>query len=175
VDLLKRTVADGVCFKYAVADELYGRTCGFRQELADLGLLCVVEAPRDTTGWTRATGARGGDARRVDPLWRRGGPSWEAYHAKDTEKGPVVWEARAARFRPHESGSVGAAGEEQWLLVRRNVLTGEVRRFLSNAPEATPCEAVLRVALTRCEVSTSSTRPRARRGPGASRCVATGP
>ena len=68
---------------------------------------------------------------------------------KDTEKGPVVWEARAVRFHPHETGGAGA---EQWLLVARNVLTGEVKYFLSNAPRRTPREAMLRVAFTRWEV-----------------------
>ena len=71
------------------------------------------------------------------------------YHVKDTEKGAVVWEARAVRFHPHEGDG---AGDEQWLIVARNVLTGEVKYFLSNAPESTPRETMLRVAFTRWEV-----------------------
>ena len=150
VDLLKRTVADGVRFKYAVADELYGRTCGFRQELADLGLLYVVEIPRSTKGWTAARSGGGELApRRVEALWKRGGPSWEAFHVKDTEKGPVVWKVRAVRFRPLEEE---VAGDEGWLIVARNVLTDEVKYFLSNAPERTRRETMLRVAFTRWHV-----------------------
>jgi SRSO17 transposase len=150
VDLLKRTVADGVRFKYAVADELYGRTCGFRQELADLGLLYVVEVPRSTRGWTAARSGGGELApRRVEALWKRGGPSWEGFHVKDTEKGPVVWKARAVRFRPLEEE---VAGDEGWLIVARNVLTDEVKYFLSNAPERTRRETMLHVAFTRWHV-----------------------
>ena len=149
LDLLKRSIADGLRMKWLTADEEYGRVAEFRRESADMGLLYMVEVPCDTTGWTGAMTERGGDARRVDALWRRGGPSWEAYHVKDTEKGPVVWEARAVRFRPHETGG---AGDEQWLLVARNVLTGEVKYFLSNAPRRTRREAMLRVAFTRWEV-----------------------
>jgi SRSO17 transposase len=149
LDLLGRSTGDGLRMKWLTADEEYGRVAEFRRESADLGLLYVVEVPCDTTGWTRAMARRGEDARRVDAIWRRGGPSWEAYHVKDTEKGPVVWEARALRFHPHEGGG---AGEEEWLIVTRNVLTGEVKWFLSNAPESTPREAMLRVAFTRWEV-----------------------
>jgi hypothetical protein len=45
------------------------------------------------------------------------------YHVKDTEKGPVVWEARVVRFHPQEGG---CAGEESWLIVARNVCSGEI-------------------------------------------------
>ena len=68
---------------------------------------------------------------------------------KDTGKGAVVWEARAVRFHPHEGDG---AGDEQWLLVARNCLTGEIKYFFSNAPESTPREAMLRVAFSRSEV-----------------------
>jgi SRSO17 transposase len=149
LDLMERSTADGLRMKWLTADEEYGRVAEFRRESADMGLLYVVEVPCDTTGWTRAMAERGCDARRVDALWRRGGPSWEAYHVKDTEKGPVVWEARAVRFHPHEAGGAGA---EQWLLVARNVLSGEVKYFLSNAPERTRRATMLRVAFTRWEV-----------------------
>ena len=157
LDLLTRSMADGLRMKWLTADEAYGRVGEFRRDSAKQGLLYVVEVPCSTTGWTAAMTERGGDARRVDALWRRGGPSpdtpgrsgWEKYHVKNTEKGPVVWEARAVRFHPHEDGG---AGDEQWLIVARNVLTDEVKYFLSNAPEATPRETMLRVAFTRWAV-----------------------
>ena len=135
--------------KWLTADEAYGRVGEFRRESAKQGLLYVVEVPCATTGWTAAMTERGGDARRVDALWRRGGPSWEKYHVKNTEKGPVVWEARAVRFHAREDDGVG---DEQWLIVARNVLSDEVKYFLSNAPEATPRETMLRVAFTRWTV-----------------------
>ncbi len=149
LDLLKRSMADGLRMKWLTSDETYGRVGEFRRESADMGLLYVVEVPCDTTGWTAAMTERADDARRVDALWARGGPSWEMYHVKDTEKGPVVWEARTVRFRPRETG---VAGDEQWLIVARNVLTDEVKYFLSNAPESTPRETMLRVAFTRWAV-----------------------
>jgi len=149
LDLLRRTIADGLSMKWLTADEDYGRVGEFRRETADMGLLYVVEVPCDTTGWTRAMAGRGEEARRVDDLWQREGPSWETYHVKDTEKGPVVWEARAERFHPHEGSG---AGGESWLIVARNVLSGEVKYFLSNAPRRTPREAMLHVAFSRSEI-----------------------
>lgn len=149
LDLLRRTVAEGVTFKYLAADEAYGGCGAFRRETARLGLLYVVEVPVKLTGWTVARRERRGEARRLDKLWERGGPSWETYHVKETEKGPVVWEARAARFRPHEGSKAGA---ECWLVVARNVVTGEVKYFYSNLPAEARVEEVLRVAFMRWHV-----------------------
>jgi SRSO17 transposase len=149
LDMLDRSLADGLRMRWLTADEEYGRVAEFRHETADDGLLYVVEVPVSMTGWTAAMHARGADARRVDALWERGGPSWETYHVKNTEKGPVVGEVRAARFRPHEGRG---GGEEQWLLVARNVVTREVKYFFSNAPADVRREEMIRVAFTRSEV-----------------------
>ena len=65
------------------------------------------------------------------------------------DKGQVVWEARIVRFHPSEDG---LPGEECWLIVARNVLTGEMKYFLSNAPEDTPAEVLLHVAFSRWHI-----------------------
>ena len=168
LDLVRHTLEGGVSMKYLTADEEYGRCGPFREELDALGLVYVVEVPCALMGWTRrptvvepranprgagrrrtrpalAAGARA--ARRVDRLWKRGGPSWKAFHVKNTQKGPVVWEARATRFFPWRKGSL--PGDEVWLVVARNVLDGEVKYFLSNAPADTPMEVLLHVAFSR--------------------------
>jgi SRSO17 transposase len=166
LDLLGRTIAQGVPFKYLTADEGYGRSGAFRRGVASQGLLYVVEVPCSLTGWTHCPPMLGPEdyagagrrrtrvslapeattSRRVDELWKRGGPSWTLYHIKDTDKGPVVWEVRATRFFPWEDG---AAGEEIWLIIARNVLDGEVKYFYSNAPADTPVAELLRVAFSR--------------------------
>jgi SRSO17 transposase len=149
LDLLDRTMRDGVRFKYAVADEEYGKAIEFRRGLAEYGLLYVVEIPSHTFGRSSAMAARGEAARRVDELWKKGGPSWRMYHVKDTEKGPVVWEVRAARFRTVDNEDVG---DESWLLVARNVMSGEIKYYLSNAPADVKCEVMLNVAFTRADI-----------------------
>jgi SRSO17 transposase len=168
LDLLRHAVGNGVPFRYLTADEEYGRCETFRAEVDALGLVYVVEVPCALSGWTKrprvlAPGKQAGGAgrpstrprlaptarrpRRVDRLWKRGGPSWQAFHVKNTQKGPVVWEARVTRFFPHTDD--GLPGDEGWLVVARHVLTGERKYFLSNAPKHTPAEVLLRVAFDR--------------------------
>ena len=167
--LVRRAQENGAGFKYLTADERYGSDSQFRGGVAGMGITYVVEVSRTTYGWTKrprfempeAT-SRGGRPRkkprlesgkrafrRVDELWERGGPSWLGYHIKDTEKGPVVWETRATRFWPsHKGGCL----DECWLLVARNVMTGELKYFLSNASADTPIETLLHVAFARAEI-----------------------
>jgi len=168
LDLLRHTLGNGVPMKDLTADEEYGRCGAFRAEVDALGLLYMVEVPCALTGWTqrpRVLGPRVGPTgrgrprtrpelatgapatRRVDRLWKRGGPSWKAFHVKNTQKGPGVWEARTTRFSPWTSG--GLPGNELWLIVARNVLDGEVKYFLSNAPSEAPVEVLLHVAFSR--------------------------
>lgn len=149
LDLLDRTLGEGVPMKWLAADEFYGRAAKFRHGVAERGLTYVFEIPCNLCGWTPSRLAKGRDAVRVDELWKRGGPSWRMFHVKNTEKGPLVWEVRAARFHVREGG---AAGGEQWLLLARNFITGEKKYFLSNAPESTPVETLLHVAFRRWHV-----------------------
>ena len=169
LELLDRSMGNGVRLRYLAADEEYGKCGAFRRGVAARGLVYVVEAPCSTAGWTKRppvlepeAGSGAGRprtrarlapeaprARRADRLWKHGGPSWERFHVKDTEKGPVVWEVRAIRFFPWDQD---LPGEECWLLVARNVLDGEVKYFLSNAPKDTPIEVLLHVAFSRWRI-----------------------
>jgi len=151
LDLLHRTMANGVRFKYLVADEGYGRFDTFRAGVDERGLIYVVETDRSQLGWTPQFLARKpkAAARRVDQLWKRGGPSWELFHVKNTGNGPVVWEVRATRFVPREHK---APGKECWLIVARNVMDGEVKYFLSNAPADAALEELLHVAFSRWHI-----------------------
>jgi SRSO17 transposase len=85
----------------------------------------------------------------VKDLWRRGGPSWETYRIKDTEKGPLVWRVREGRFYPSEDG---VPGEALRVIVAVNVLDGEVKYFLSNAPDEVPLWELLAVAFSRWHI-----------------------
>lgn len=170
LDLLARSWAHGMRFRYLVADEEYGKSHLFRSEVATYGIFYVVEVPCNLQGWTNRPailypsedsvhkGRRRtkpcvapwtSPSRRVDRLWKRGGPSWEAFHIKNTEKGPVVWETRMTRFFPWEEHLPGC---QQWLIIAHNVLTGEVKYFLSNAPQQTPREEILHVAFSRAQI-----------------------
>lgn len=169
LELLDRTMDNGIEFKYLVADELYGAASSFRSGVARRGMIYVVEVPKSLMGWTKrprviapedaprmgrprtlprlAKGAKA--ARRVEKLWQRGGPPWQHFHVKNTGKGPVVWRARRTRFCPSEGG---LPGEECWLIVAHNPITGETKYFLSNACEETPLEVLLHVAFNRWRI-----------------------
>ncbi len=149
LEITRRTLAEGVPMKYLCADEWYGRSSHFRREVAGLGLTYVVEIPRSLTGWTERRLKPGKDAIRVDQLWPRGGPKRQRFHVKNTGTGAVVWEVRAARISMREDDLPSPA---QGLLIARNVLTREVKYFLSNAPRETPIATLLHVAFRRWHI-----------------------
>ncbi len=170
VDLIRKSVAEGVRFRWLVADETYGRATEFRQAVAAAGLFYMVEVPSNAEGWkvpVRAfepdgtpTGGRprgrfwlaahGPERRCVREFWKRGGPSWEPYRVKDTEKGPLVWWVREGRFYP-SSGRL-PTGEELRLIVARDAVSGEMKYFLSNAPATIGLKELLAVAVSRWHI-----------------------
>ena len=170
LDQVEAAIHNGVRFRYLTADEAYGRSSRFRNGIADLGIIYVVETPCSLRGWTKrpkvidpaqASSVRGRplkrprvsnqerEPRRVDRLWRRGGPSWQSFHVKNTGKGPVVWEVRSTRFFPCEND---LPGEACLLMIARNVLTGEVKYFVSNAACDTRLQVLLHVAFNRWHI-----------------------
>jgi SRSO17 transposase len=148
LEMLDRTLKDGITLRWLTADEFYGRVPEFLEGVAARGAWYVVEIPVCTWGWTSAGYARRAEHRRIDMLFERGGPSWVTYHVKDTTKGPIIWRVRATRFVPH----AGTDRSEKWLLIAVNPLTGEKKYFLSNAPPETPIATLLTVAFTRWRV-----------------------
>jgi len=169
LDLLKRTLSDGVEMSWVTADEAYGRAMEFRDGVEDLGLLYVVEIPSNLVGWTqfpkidpagtvlesgyrsqvRRLAPDAKETRPVSDLWERGGPSWERWLVKETNKGPSVWEVRETDFYP----TLGDyPGEKLRLIIAREVVSGETKYFLSNAPEEIPLSDLLCVAFSRWHI-----------------------
>lgn len=169
LDLLRRSLDEGVPLRWITADEFYGRSREFRDTLSDWGLNYVVEIPSNLSGWSRmprieppGTVLRSGRrsrtahvaagekaARAVSKLWKRGGPSWETYRIKDTQKGPEVWHTRETRFYPNDSGM---PGRESRLIIAENALSGEVKYFLSDAGPDVPLKTLLYVAFSRWHI-----------------------
>lgn len=148
LEILSRARHDNVVMRWITADEFYGRASEFLAGVEALGLLYVVELPVCTWGWTARGYARGTEHRRVNELFKRGGPTWMDYHVKETTKGPVVWRVRAIRFVPH----AGTDRSEKWLLIAVNPLDGRTKYFTSNAPAEMPVEELLTVAFTRWRI-----------------------
>jgi len=174
LDQYHRAVANGVRFAWLTCDEFYGRCGAFRRDLEQSGQNYVAEVPVDFAVWTkrpvvlqkahRRDRGRGRkkqyprlkvknnprvevrDVLRYSPVLRQ--IPWETYHVKDGEKGPMVWQAK--RMLVYGADENGLPTRPYHLLIARNVLDpNEVKYFISNAPESTPVEVLLRVAFTR--------------------------
>jgi SRSO17 transposase len=149
---LKRVKANGVPGQWVSADEGYGGKPWWRNAVAEEGFWYVVEVPKNTQGWPREPNGQR-KAQTVEALvnsmrgWRL--KKWQTFRVHDTHKGPEVWEFKAGRFWEHGGN---APQGSQWLLVARNVRTGEVKYFLSNAPEDTLLRTLVRVAFSRWQV-----------------------
>lgn len=183
VEMIERTLANGVRVWAWTCDELYGRDGRFLDALEERRQVFVAEIPVDFHGWVRApkilhegpeNSGRGRpkdyprlaagyhssevrDLARYSPVFRK--QSWQRYRIKDTDKGPEVWEVKWAVFWRKD--------EDRWptrrhgLIVARNVLTAEVKYFLTNrvpgeinpvAGQSITLRQLLRVAFGRCSI-----------------------
>ena len=176
-ELIHRALANGVRFGWLTFDEFYGRCGPFRRGLEAMGQNYVAEIPVDLTGWTKppevhyqdhprdkAAGGSGVKRRlkvrnapavevrnvlKHSPVLRK--VAWERFVVKDGEKGPMVWEARRLPFWIKDEKGLHCGPYH--LMVARPVLQpGEVKFFLSNAPQPTTVETLLLVAFSRWRV-----------------------
>ena len=150
MEQIKRALANGVAGRYVTADELYGGAPWWRAELARLGLIYVVEVPNRIYGWV---GRRQGEARTLKTLAERHrslrSGQKKYYTTHETEKGPEVWQCRRVGFIEQAEQ---APEDPQSLLMARNVRTGEVKFFLTNAPRTLSTPACLKVAFSRWRI-----------------------
>jgi SRSO17 transposase len=175
LEQLERANANGVRLAWLTFDEAYGDNGDFRRALEARGQNYVGEVPSDFAVWTKPPAAlhrehardragEPGQKRRLkiknnprakvrdlvehSPILRQ--EPWVRHRVKDGSKGPAVWEAkRVMVYLPDDKGLPGAPSH---LLVARNVLTGEVKYFISNAPPETAVETLLLVAFSRWHV-----------------------
>lgn len=170
LDLHQQAQGHGVRFAWIAADSFYGRPVEFHLELSRRGQLYVVEVPCDFWGWSHQPelllkahhGTLAPKLKQQNPPLRKvehlashaltfRKQPWESLLIKDGEKGPVVWQAKAARLylKDHQ----GLPTRPHKLIVARNVQNpSEVKYFVSNAPENTPLTTLLAVAFTRWHV-----------------------
>jgi SRSO17 transposase len=174
LDQYRRAVANGVRFAWLTFDEGYGSKGPFLRELEGLGQNYVAEVPVSFVAWTKrpvvlyratARDRKQGRRRRYPRLKVKNNPKvevrhilayspamrqipWQDYYVKDGRKGPMVWQAK--RMMVYLADEQGLPTRPYHLLVARNALDPEeVKYFISNAPEQTPVETLLRVAFTR--------------------------
>jgi SRSO17 transposase len=175
LELYDRSVAEGITFPWITADEGYGSKPGFLEGLEQRNQKFVLEVPRTFSVWekppeiTTQNYRKGGRGRgRKTPRVKSGESSprgvetvfgfsetmksqpWKKYRIKDSEKGPIIWEAK--RCRVTLKGSDDLPGMQLWLVVARNVLDGELKFFVSNAGEGVSLAMLLLVAFQRWRV-----------------------
>lgn len=153
LEQLRRARANGVAFEWVTADEWYGDKPAFVAGLEAMGQPFVLEVPRDLTGWSHEPADAGEPRSRAEDLCRHSpvftGRRWKRYHVKDSTRGPMVWEAKAAAFwMPRDGRVVGPYR----LMAARDVLDPDtVKYFLSGAADV-PERVTLRVGLSRWPV-----------------------
>ena len=167
-------MANGLRFAWLTFDEFYGRNGCFLRELDHLGQNYVAEVPVNFMAWTQrpavlyrahARDRRQGRPRKYPRLKVKNNPrvevrnilqhslsakriAWQDYYVKDGSKGPMVWQAK--RLMVYLADENGLPTRPYHLLIARNALNhGEIKYFISNAPEHTYTEQLLRVAFTR--------------------------
>jgi SRSO17 transposase len=176
LELYDRARANGVSFRYLTFDEGYGGKPEFLRQLAARGQAYVAEVPRTFTGWLSAPYVtdrpyrrRGRGRGRAVPRLGAGSAAaqsvehhlnwtpdlkdqaWTRFRIKDTQKGPMVWEAKHVLLVPKDENGLPAAPLH--LIVARNVRDkSQLKFFVSNAPPETPLKELLHVAFSRWRV-----------------------
>jgi SRSO17 transposase len=158
LEQLDRSRANHINCDWLTFDENYGEKPDFLTGLDERKQRYVGEVPksmpcfrilprgrRPRRGWA---GHRADDLVRYSPVFRR--QSWLRVRLARQTLGPQVWEVKTAQVwlargrRP--------TPRTYWLIVARNVATGEVKYFVSNAPRRASWRRLLRVAFCRWNV-----------------------
>ncbi|MCC6682617.1 MAG: IS701 family transposase [Phycisphaeraceae bacterium] len=166
LEQVKQARAGGVKLNWVVFDEEYGMVPAFWFALDEMGQAAVGEAPSNFHAWVRRPACRGTGypchaARRVDNLATHSpaftSQSWKRCKVKDTTRGMLVWEYKAARVHLSDSSNpdhnVSVPTDRMyWLIVMRQPRTGEIKYVISNAGEGASVEELIRVLLSRWHV-----------------------
>lgn len=173
LELYDRGRSNGMVFRWLTFDEGYGKSVAFLDALRARGQCFVAEVPVTCTGWIekpRVTMRRRPNGRPAKkPRLVAGTPpfhtvremlehepelrdrAWQAWHVKDGEKGPMVWEVKHLWFYPRGVDGLPQAGAH--LIVARNVLEPEkIKFFVAHAPPETPLGVLLKAAFSRWSV-----------------------
>lgn len=174
LELYDRARGNGITFAWLTFDEGYGKSVPFLNALrareqhfvAEVPVTCRgwIERPRTTTRRRSRTGRPTTKPRLVansrpfqtvqdlldqHPALRD--QAWQAWHVKDGDKGPMVWEVKHVWFYPNGTDNLPQDGAH--LLIARNVLEpATVKFFQAHAPQETSVGELLLVAFSRWRV-----------------------
>jgi SRSO17 transposase len=177
LDQLKRAIANGVRFWFTVFDEDYGKVPAFWFELDAMGQQAIGEVPANFYAFARRPAYRSLQKahrpKRVDNLCRfsplfRAQP-WRRVTIRDATRGPIRWDVRMARVHLVDKSSKpsGPTDRQYALLIARNIESGEVKYFISNAAASVPLEDLLSAAFARWSIELWFARAKQEAGLGA--------
>ena len=141
--------------RWVACDEGFGRDTTLLDNIDSLGLWYFAEVPHDTRVWRErpatAVPAWSGRGRKptheqlvagaaepqsvVQVASARAPTAWTRQVIKEGSKGPIVADFATRRVIAVREG---LPGPEVWLVLRRNIETGELKTYLSNAPATVP-------------------------------------
>ena len=176
LELYDTAASNGLAFSWVTFDEGYGGKPGFLRGLIERGQRFVGEVPETLTGWieqpqiTNRPYRKGGKGRprKVPRLvsdspralslkdhWQSGraflDQAWQTYHVKETDKGPMIWQAKRVTITLKDENDL--PGMKLELLVSRDVQNRDkVKYFVSNVSPEKPTNQLLLVGLTRWHV-----------------------
>jgi SRSO17 transposase len=158
LEQIKRAVANGVRFDWLVFDEWYGGKPEFLFLIEEMGMNYVCEVPSNFMCWPTMPKYNSLQApfaaKRVDNaiVWGKPfrGQQWQTVQLSRETLGPQTWKVKAAQVYLQRDGR--PTDRTYWLIVARNVETGETKYFVSNAPPQTALMTLLKVAFCRWKV-----------------------
>lgn len=158
-------------FRWLTCDEAFGRDTAFLDNVGKM-VFYFAEVPKDTNLWLQrpqtAVPARKSNRGRKPTKLKlvAGEPTaqsvaeiadslpaveWTRHTIKEGSKGPIIADfacLRAVAVRD------GLPGPDVWLVIRRDIVDGELKFFLSNAPLDTPLETFVWLSGMRWPVET---------------------
>jgi SRSO17 transposase len=158
-------------FRWVAGDEAFGCDTRLLDQIASLEYWYFMEVPKNSRVWTErpetaipSWSGRGCKPKRLKvleglPLPRRVDDiadslpvqQWLRHTIKEGSKGPIVADFAALRVSGVREGLPGA---EVWLVMRCDVMSGEVKYYLSNAPAETEVTTLVRISGMRWPIET---------------------
>lgn len=159
LEQVAQAIANNLTLNWLTFDEYYGGKPAFLEALdAHAGTRYIGEIPRNFRCLTRRPrgkkpkkgwkGKRADNLARYSSVWYQ--QNWQSVSLSRLTLDKQEWEVRAGQVYLLRRGEL--SDRTYWLIVARNLATGAVKYFLSNAPAETPLEKLLRVAFTRWNV-----------------------
>jgi SRSO17 transposase len=171
-EMIREVVDDQqVRARWVACDEAFGRDSVFLDRVARSGLWYFAEVPHDTRMWLERplTEVPRWSGRGRKPTRQRLCPGqheaqvvttiadqvlptqWQRHLIKEGSKGPMVadfWAMPVVAVRD------GLPGPEVWLVLRRQIATGELKTYLCNAPLGTSLSTLARISGMRWPIET---------------------